>query len=145
MTRFDAQFERLVDATPEQAFDVWNDATARVNWHKPDGRWIVEASTDLRVGGRWRVAFGPSPGEMTVEEGVYEVVDRPHRVVYTCRHRIPGREEFVTRTTVTFEPRGSQTLVILVDAGFPDIEQRRHFDDGWPAFLDSFARSAAAL
>lgn len=143
MSEHEVRFERLVDATVEEAFQAWNDADARVRWHKAEDHWTVEASTDLRVGGGWRVACGPSADEPYVEDGVFEVVDPPHRVVYTCAHRVPGRPIFQTRITVTFEARGDQTLVALVDSGFPDDEIRREFEDGWPAFLATFARVVA--
>ena len=139
MTAFQIRFERLVDAAPGVAFDLWNDAEARVRWHKPDSGWIVEASTDLRVGGTWRVEFGPSADELTIEEGSYEVVDRPHLVVYTCTHRLAGRPTFETRITMTFEARGRRTLVTLVETGFPDHDLQLHFEGGWPAFLDAYA------
>ena len=144
MSEHDMRFELLVDATPEEAFRQWNDAEARISWHKVADHWIVEASTDLRVGGAWRVAFGPSTNEMSVEEGVYEFVDPPHRVVYTCVHRVAGRATFRTRVTVTFVASGDRTLVTLVDAGFPDDEMREEFEGGWPSFLAFFARVVAA-
>lgn len=144
MSQHEVRFERLVDATPEVAFQEWNDADARVRWHKAEDHWIVEASTDLRVGGAWRVACGPSADELYVEDGLFEMVDPPHRVVYTCTHRVPGRPIFHTRITVTFEAQGDQTLVTLVDAEFPDDEMRREFEDGWPSFLDTFAQVVAA-
>jgi uncharacterized protein YndB with AHSA1/START domain len=113
VSEHEVRFERLVDATVEEAFQAWNDADARVRWHKAEDHWTVEASTDLRVGGGWRVACGPSADEPYVEDGVFEVVDPPHRVVYTCAHRVPGRPIFQTRITVTFEARGDQTLVAV--------------------------------
>lgn len=30
--------------------------------------------------------------------------------------------------------------VTLVDAEFPDEEQRRKFESGWPAFLDTYVQ-----
>ena len=114
-----------------------------MRWHKAEAHWVVEASTDLRVGGAWRVACGPSRDEMYVEEGRFEVVDPPHRVVYTCAHRMVGRDPFETRITVTFDARGDQTLVTLVDSGFPDDEVRGEFERGWPAFLDTFQAKVA--
>lgn len=111
MTGSDIHLERLVDAPPDVAFELWNDPGSRVSWHKLAEHWIVEASTELCVGGRWRVMFGPSLDELTVEDGVYEIVEPPHRVSYTCTHRLPGRRPFETRIAVTFEARANQTLV----------------------------------
>lgn len=143
MTSLEVRLQRLVEASPAVAFGAWVDAAARVRWHRTTDDWVVEASTDLRVGGRWRVASGPSRQEMFVEEGVFHVVDPPHRVVYSCRHELEGYPPFETQVTVTFEARESKTLVTLVDVGFPDEQLRRQFDVGWPEFLETFVRVAA--
>lgn len=90
------------------------------------------------------MACGPTAEEMYVEEGVYEVVDPPHRVVYNLRHQVSGHQDFQTRITVTFEAQDDRTLVTLVDAGFPDDEMRQEFEGGWPGFLDNFVRLLAA-
>lgn len=143
MSGLEVRVERLVDASPEDAFRHWTDAEARMRWHRTDDDWEVEATTDLRVGGAWRVAWGPSSGERYVEEGVFLVVHPPHQVVCTCVHRVPGRPVFETRLTVLFEPRGEQTLVTLLESDFPDEETRRTYESGWPAFLDTFGRTLA--
>lgn len=140
MTGLEVRLQRLVDVPPAEAFHAWVDAEARVGWHRTGDEWVVEASTDLRVGGRWRVASGPSRQEMFVEEGVFLLVEPPHKVVYSCRHEIEGHDPFETLVTVTFEAQGDRTLVTLVDAGFPDEETRRRYQAGWPEFLDSFAQ-----
>jgi uncharacterized protein YndB with AHSA1/START domain len=142
MTGFDIRFERIVSATPEAAFRHWVDAEARRRWYAPDDSWIVEAETDLRVGGAWRVRFGPSREEMYLEHGVFEEIEAPHRVVYTTLYEFPDdRSPFETRVTVTFEPSGDGTLLTLLDTGYPSEEQRDANESGWPAFLDAFERT----
>jgi uncharacterized protein YndB with AHSA1/START domain len=138
VTGFEIRQQRLVDAPPDIAFQEWVGADARMRWHKPEPHWVVEANTDLRVYGAWRVAFGPSRAQMFVEEGVFDVVEPPHRVAYTCRHHQDGRPTFETLVTVTFEAWGERTLVTLVEVGFPDDALRREYERGWPAFLDAF-------
>lgn len=129
MSGFDIRFERVVNATPEGAFRHWVDPEALRRWYAPDDSWIVEtAEADLRVGGAWRVRFGPTPEEMYVERGVFEEVDPPHRVVYTTVHEFPdGRPSFQTLVTVTFEPRGDRTLLTLLDTGYPSEELRETY------------------
>jgi len=145
MTGFDIRLERIVDATPDAAFKHWVDAEARRQWYAPDDDWIVEAETDLRVGGAWRVLFGPQRDQMYLEHGVFEEIDPPHRLVYTTLYEFPdGSPPFDTRVTVTFEPRGDRTLLTLLDTGYPGEEQRAANESGWPAFLDAFARSLQA-
>jgi uncharacterized protein YndB with AHSA1/START domain len=144
VTGFDLRLQRVVNSTPEAAFRHWVDAEARRRWYAPDAAWIVEAETDLRVGGEWQVRFGPTRDWMFVEYGVFEEIDPPHRVVYTTRYEYPdGRPEFATRVTVSFEAHDGGTLLTVLDTGYPSAELRDANESGWPAFLDAFERTVA--
>jgi uncharacterized protein YndB with AHSA1/START domain len=83
MTGYDIRFERVVDATPQAAFTHWLDPEAQRRWYAPDDGWVVESAADLRVGGTWRVEFGPSGEERYVEHGVFEELDPPHKATST--------------------------------------------------------------
>jgi uncharacterized protein YndB with AHSA1/START domain len=140
----DIRLERVVNATPDEAFEHWLDAEARRGWYAPEDGWIVEAETDLRVGGAWRVLFGPTRDEMYLEHGVFEEIEPPRRVVYSTLYEFPdGRAPFATRVTVTFEARDEGTLLTVLDTGYPSDEQRARNESGWPAFLDAFERTLA--
>jgi uncharacterized protein YndB with AHSA1/START domain len=142
MAGYDIRLERVLNTTPDAAFKHWVDAGARRRWYAPEDGWIVEAETDLRVGGTWRVLFGPSREEMYLEHGVFEELDPPHRLVYTTLYEFPdGRLPFDTRVTVTFEAHDGGTLLRLVDTGYPSEEQRAAHESGWPGFLDAFERT----
>jgi uncharacterized protein YndB with AHSA1/START domain len=146
VTGFDLRLQRVVNTTPEAAFRHWVDAEARRRWYAPEAAWIVEAETDLCVGGEWRVRFGPTPDWMFVEHGVFEEIDPPRRVVYTTRYEFPdGRLEFATRVTVSFEAHQGGTLLTVLDTGYPTAELRDANEKGWPAFLDAFERTVASL
>jgi len=144
MSGFDIRLERVVNAPPDETFKHWVDAEARRRWYAPEAGWIVEAETDLRVGGAWRVLFGPSRDEMYLEHGVFEEIDPPHRLVYNTLYEFPdGRPSFETRVTVTFAPRDGGTLLTVLDTGYPSEEQRARHESGWPGFLDAFEQTLA--
>jgi uncharacterized protein YndB with AHSA1/START domain len=139
MSGFDIRLERVVDATPDAAFNHWVDAEARRRWYAPEDGWIIEAETDLRVGGKWRVLFGPTREEMYLEHGVFEEIDVPRRLVYTTRYEFPdGRPSYDTRVIVTFEAHDGGTLLRVLDTGYPSEEQHAAHERGWPGFLDAF-------
>lgn len=140
---FDIRLERIVDATPEVAFAAWLDSAARVEWYAPQEGMLVEATSDLRVGGKWRAAFGPTPDEMYTEEGEYLEVDPPHRVAYTNTFTFPDGRSFTTRNVVTFEAIDGKTRLVLEDAGYPSEQQRDAHQNGWPAFLDAYEHHLA--
>ena len=140
MSDRDIRLQRLIDAPIEATFHQWTDPESRRQWSAPGDGWMTEATSDLRVGGVWRVRFGPSPDEMYTVDGVYQVVDPPHRLVYSSVFRYPDGRAFETQTTVTFEARSGGTLLTFVDAGFPPGEDLGMFEAGTVAVLDAFKR-----
>jgi uncharacterized protein YndB with AHSA1/START domain len=81
---------------------------------------------------------------MYTDEGVFEVIEPPHRLVYRQIMAMPDGTSVETRVTVTFEERDGKTLLTLVDTGYPTEEQRDEFEQGWPDFLDAYVRSFPA-
>jgi uncharacterized protein YndB with AHSA1/START domain len=143
MSTFTIRLQRLVEASPDVAFEHWVDADARRRWYAPDeGTSVIESETDLRVGGSYLVTVvGPTGDQMFREEGIFEVVDPPRRLVYQQRMLLPDRTTVETRVTVTFEGREDRTLLTVIDEGYPTEEQRDTFEQGWPDFLDAYERS----
>ena len=140
----DIKIERLLDTTPAMAFDRWTNPEFMERWYAPQDGWVAQATTDVRVGGEWRVAFGPGDGETWREHGVYTVVEPPNRIAYTSIFTFPDGRTFETFVTVTFEERDGKTLMTLIDAGYPNEEQRNAHANGWPGFIDAFERTLAA-
>jgi uncharacterized protein YndB with AHSA1/START domain len=142
-TGLDIRLERVLDATPEQAFDAWVDAEGRLSWYTPVVGWIIEAETDLRVDGKWCARFGPTRDEMYSEEGVFTEIDAPNRVAYTNTFTFPDGRSFTTLNVVTFEAIEGGTRLVVEDRGYPSAEQRDAHVQGWPSFLDCFERFLA--
>jgi uncharacterized protein YndB with AHSA1/START domain len=145
-TSHDIRLQRVIDTTPELAFQHWVDADARSQWYAPDdGDAVSESSADVRVGGSYRTTVvGPTGEERYRDEGVFEVVDPPHRLVYTGTMHVPDGGKFETRVTVTFEERDGKTLLTLLDEGYPTAAARDSFESGWPDFLDAYQRTLGA-
>ncbi len=125
------RLRRHLDVNPEVAFHHWVDAGQRRRWYQGDEPdWVVEAATDLRVGGSYFVLWGPTAERAYREEGTFELVDPPHRLVYTSRF-IPMSEDegpaVDLRVSVTFQSDAGGTLLELVETGFPTTEIRDAF------------------
>jgi uncharacterized protein YndB with AHSA1/START domain len=138
-TGLDIRLERILDATPEEAFHAWVDATARLAWYAPESGWVVEAHTDLRVGGKWFAHFGPTDHAYS-EEGEFTEIDPPNRVAYTNTFTFPDGRNFTTLNVVTFTAVEGKTRLVLEDRGYPTEAQRDAHQNGWPAFLDAYER-----
>jgi hypothetical protein len=66
MSSFNIRLQRVVDTSPEVAFEHWVDADARRSWYARDeGSTVIESTTDLRVGGSYTVVVvGPTGDPM---------------------------------------------------------------------------------
>jgi uncharacterized protein YndB with AHSA1/START domain len=140
----DVRLERVYDAEPEVVFDAFIDPDAQKELYADAPDWIVEAECDLRVGGMWTIAFGPPGSEPARETNVFQVVDRPWRLVYTSTMRMPDGSSVDTVLQVTFEAEGDGTRITIAQSGFPTAERRDEFADGWASILDALGRVITA-
>lgn len=131
------RIERVIDAPCAAVFAAWTTREAMEAWYR-DGESFVATVTelDLRVGGRYRVEFGPAGDDPYVEHGEYLEIDPPHRLVMT--ETLDGVESPWSNTTVTVELRddGGKTHLTLTHIGFPTAAHRDAAAGGWPGFVD---------
>ena len=136
--RFDGEFARLIDATPEEVFDALTSPEGQEAFYGTDDPgWIVRSQCDLRVGGVWTVGFGPSPRELYRHRHVFEVIERPHRLVLASTEARLDGSSFHTKLEFTFEAREGKTLMTMTQRGFPTAELREEHERGVP---NAFAR-----
>jgi uncharacterized protein YndB with AHSA1/START domain len=140
----DLRLERLLDVTPEIAFDAFVDPDAQKELYADAPDWVVESECDLRVGGRWTIAFGAPGAEPAVESNVFEEIERPRRLVFSSTMTLPDGSRLDTHITVTFEAESAGTRMRLLQRGFPTAEMRDGYGTGWAGILDGLERAARA-
>jgi uncharacterized protein YndB with AHSA1/START domain len=122
---YDMKVERLIDASPEEVFDAYTNPEAQRVWFTIFNQdMIVENVVDLRVGGTWVSTWGVTPDEMYRETNVFEVVDRPHRLVSRSSFTSPDGSTVETTVEITFRTDGGKTLMTVIQSGFADEELR---------------------
>ena len=124
---------RRIDAPPDIVFEAFTtDGGQQAFYGQDDPGWIVESDCDLRIGGVWTVAFGPSRSRLYRHRHVFEVVDRPRRLALaTTEFRADG-SSFDFTIELTFEEQGSGTLMTITQSGFPTAELRDEHGRGMP-------------
>jgi uncharacterized protein YndB with AHSA1/START domain len=134
----DLRFRRLIDAPPAQVFDAFTRPEGqRAFYGQDDPGWIVQSDCDLRVGGAWTVAFGPSPRELYRHEHVFRAIERPRRLVLsTTEVRLDGSTLRI-EMEFTFAEQDGRTLMTMAQRGFPTAELRAEHERGLP---NAFAR-----
>jgi uncharacterized protein YndB with AHSA1/START domain len=139
----EVRFERVIDAPPDVVFEAFTtDGGQQAFYGQDDPGWIVESDCDLRVGGVWTVTFGPSRGHLHRHRHVFEVIERPWRLVLaTMEFRADGSSlDFAIE--VTFEEQDAKTLMTMTQSGFPTAELRDEHGRGAP---NAFARLERAI
>ena len=129
---------RTIQAPPERLFAAWTQPEQLLCWWAPPGVTCLEASVDLRVGGRYRIANVLPDGSLVTLVGEYQVIEPPHRLSYTWQ--VAGTSGTAERVTVRFEPRGGATEVILLHESIPDEHLRDQHQRGWEGCLDGLAK-----
>ena len=135
------RLERLIAAPPERLFDLWTQPKQLVKWWGPEGYDVPRYELDLRPGGRWRTTMHPPGGKPRRVGGVYRVIERPRRLVFTWAwDRDDGARGHESEVTVTFEAAPGGTRLTLVQQTFESSEARNNHGRGWSAAFDRLAR-----
>ena len=138
MMSYDLKAERLINASPEEVFEAYTNPEAQRVWFTILNQdMIVENQVDISVGGKWVSTWGFSPDQMFHETNVFEVVDRPHRLVSKSSFISPDGSILETDVEVTFREESGKTLMTVVQSGFVD-EGLRDFvaDKAWIGAFD---------
>lgn len=129
-------FERTLAATRDEVFDAWTLPDRIRQWWDPSGAPLVACEIDLRVGGAFRFV---NDGHSPPFAGVYEVIDRPGRLVFqalgsvgTVLLETAGKD---TRMRVTIRCASKEHLEQFVSLGVASGTDRT---------LDNLVRYVAA-
>ena len=138
---------RVLNATPELAFEAWTSADHIRQWMRPEpGMVVPQASMDLRVGGKFRIQMKMPGGEFFTAVGVFQEVKAPERLVYTWDWEKDGSgaefgevEGKPSLVTVEFLKQGERTELVLTHTRFATVESRDNHAQGWSKLTESFA------
>ncbi len=130
---------RVIAARPEQLFDAWTRPELLQQWWGPPGVQCIAAEVDLRAGGAYRIGNELPDGRILWIHGEFELVEPPHRLVYSWRLG----DEPVSRVTVRFAAiEERSTEVVIHHERIHSAAARDEHEDGWIGCLDGLARWA---
>jgi uncharacterized protein YndB with AHSA1/START domain len=128
---------RRLPASPERCFRAWTDAQALKKWFWHDDVTFLEAESDPRVGGSYRIRARAPSGEEHDVGGVFREVVANRKLVFTWAWRsTPERQSLVT---IDFAADGGATVLTLTHEQFFDEAARDRHNKGWIGCLDRLA------
>jgi uncharacterized protein YndB with AHSA1/START domain len=106
-------FTRTINGPPRIVFEAWTKPELFKRWWVPKsmGMSLLACEMDVRVGGQYRLVFGHDGTTVMEVFGKYIEVTPPSRLVWTNDEGDEGGAV----TTLTFEDKGGQTLLVLHD------------------------------
>jgi uncharacterized protein YndB with AHSA1/START domain len=123
---------RVISASAEDLFDAWLDPEALAQWMRPGTINSTVAHVEPRVGGAYEITMQGQSGPI-VHKGVYRLIDRPKRLVFTW---ISGpTENKETLVTVDFVRIEKRTEVIVTHEQLPESAMPSH-RNGWTSGLE---------
>jgi len=123
---------RTIAAPAAELFDAWLDPEAMAIWMRPGTIETTTATVDARVGGHYDIVM-QNATETFPHTGVYRVIDRPRRLVFTWISR--GTEQRESLVTVDFVARGAATEVVVTHELLSESAQPSHIN-GWTSALE---------
>lgn len=131
---------RTIAATAEDLFDAWLDPQALAIWMRPGTIKSTTAKVDARVGGRYEIVM-QGETERFPHTGVYRVIDRPRRLVFTWSS--PATAHQKSLVTVDFARLGPKTEVIVTHEQLPEPVHESH-SRGWTSGLEHLDEACKA-
>jgi uncharacterized protein YndB with AHSA1/START domain len=130
---------RKLKASPRSVWRALTQPDALKQWIAPSADFEVPiATTDVRVGGGYRIIMKSPKGEEHDVSGIYREVTMNTKLVctWTCT-TTPERGSLVT---IELTPAGDGTEFLLKHEHFADEEERRQREQAWTGSIRRLAR-----
>lgn len=129
---------RIYDAPVTAVWAAWTDPSQMKHWMGPSDGHAAEVTSDLRVGGRYRIVMHAGDGQAHRVGGVFREVVPMRKLVYTWAwESTPERESLVT---VELAASGEGTELLVTHQRFFDRDARDRHHAGWEVCLDRLTR-----
>ena len=137
------RIERTFAASAEEVFDAWTSPDVmRRSFHCNSAWETPVADVDLQVGGKIRVVMRRPDGTEVEAQGIFTLIDRPHRLVMTWTFDDDPLNEQLLELSFT-ESKGA-TTVLLVNSRISSDERRDEQTKGWRGCLGELDRLLAS-
>jgi uncharacterized protein YndB with AHSA1/START domain len=138
------QVKRIIKADRSELFDAWTKPELMQKWYAPGPMTVTTASSDLRVGGSYRVEMQEGLETVYIATGVYKRIIPNELVSFTWNPRTTG-PGYETLVTVEFKDADGGTELVLTHEGFTDAEAVAKHNEGWNGCLANLAKATEGV
>lgn len=130
--------KKRINAAPAKVFAAWTDPALITQWFSPQSGPFERAEIDLRIDGRFDIAFRADNGELFNVRGTYREIVPNEKLVFTWAWiSTPERQ---SQVTISLKPDGAGTMLTLHHEQFFDEAARDGHRRGWTGSLDKLER-----
>ncbi|MFI5411332.1 SRPBCC domain-containing protein [Kaistia sp. UC242_56] len=132
--------KRQLKASPARIFKAWTDPAKLVHWFGPHdtAEGSVEAETDLRVGGAFRIRFKTADGQQQEANGSYQALVPDQSLAMNWTWLVDP--EAPSLVTVTFHGEQGGTMLTLTQEGLADEASRASQQVIWTGAIERLER-----
>lgn len=137
-------FKRLIPGSPEEIFEAWTQPELMRLWLAPGDNKVIDARTDVRVGGRFHIHSTAPDGTLHAIDGIYRELESGRRIVMTWSYSGPVELlcEMETLLEIDFMAApGGRTAMTVVQTRIGTPEAAHGYREGWPTCFDKLERS----
>jgi uncharacterized protein YndB with AHSA1/START domain len=127
---------RRVRARPSIVFEAMTTPEGISHWWGPDPEPVLQAESDPRPGGNYRVRFRTSDGEEHESSGEFLEVIPSSRIVMTWRWTGGREDPGESRVEIVLRPVPEGTEITFTHSRLHDEDSRRSHEGGWSGAFD---------
>ncbi len=139
-TEFSLTISQTYTASTERIFRAWIEPKALQKWFRPsDQVRILNAETDLRTGGDYRIEMQTAVGTVHRASGLYHEINEPVKLAFTWRwgDETNAEDTYVELTLRQLTP--NQTELTLFHDEFLTADERNSHEENWQGVLAQLA------
>ena len=150
------QLKHHIKVSPEQVFAAWTTPEALNQWFGPQSHHCQVEKFEFKTGGKYQIRLIPTgeiedpdchgdTSEDSVCAGEFVDINEPNLIVMTFNWIENGADMGVTLLSISIEPAGEGTDLILTHEKIPSEELRQAHQGGWQGSLECLEQFIAQL
>lgn len=140
-------FKRRIPGPPDEVFDAWTQPDVMRQWLAPGDNEVIEVTTDVCVGGRFRIRSIAPDGTLHTIDGSYRELAPARRIVMTWSYSGPVELLCEMETLIEIDLaalREGETAMTFTQTRIATPEAAEAYGDGWPTCFAKLERSMGA-
>lgn len=139
-------FKRRIPGPPDEVFDAWTQPEVMRQWLAPGDNEVIEVTTNVCVGGHFRIRSIAPDGALHTIDGSYRELEPGRRIAMTWGYSGPVELLCEMETLLEVDLAATddgETAMTVIQSLIASPEAAEAYADGWPTCFAKLDRSTA--